>query len=122
MGDIDIVCESNNIEDWQQIKGDRTIIKFSSRKKSSEVLNKKKKLENSDIGKYGFNDGSRIYINESLRPYYSELWGKCKSIWQDQDRASFYRINGILRVKKSKHEKPIAITHDEDLLQLSEQK
>ena len=64
LGDIDVVCDSNDIEDCHRIKGDRTKNKFSSRRKSSEVLNKKKKLRNLDIGKYGLNDGSRIYIND----------------------------------------------------------
>ena len=95
LGDIDKVCDSNDIEDCHRIKGDRTIIKFSSRRKSTEVVNKKKKLKNLDIGKYGLNDGSRIYINESLCPYYRGLWGKCKGLWQDKVIASFYTINGI---------------------------
>ena len=96
LGDIDIVRDSNNIQDCHWIKGDRTIIKFSSRRKSSEVLNKEKKLKNLDIRKYGLNDGSRIYINESLCPYYHGLWGKCKGLWQDNVIASFYTTNGIL--------------------------
>ena len=104
LGDTDVVCNSNDIEDCHRIKGDRTIIKFSSRRKSSEVLNKKKKLKNLDIGKYGLNDGSRIYINESLCPYYHGLWGKCKGLWQDKVITSFYTINGILRVKKFEHD------------------
>ena len=91
----------------QRIKGDTTITKFSSRRKSSEVLNKKKKLKNLDIGKYGFNDGSMIYINESLCPYYRELLGKYKDLWQDKVIASFYTINGILSVEKSEYDKSI---------------
>ena len=31
------------------------------------------------------------------------------------------RVNGILRVKKSENDKPIIITHDEDLWGFSEQ-
>ena len=45
------------------------------------------------------NDGSRIYINESLCPYYHGLWGKCKGLWQDKVIASFYTINGICELK-----------------------
>ena len=70
---------------------------------------------NLDIGKYGLNDGSRVYINESLCPYYRGLWGKCKGLLQDKVKAYFYTINAILRVKKSEQDKPIIITHDEDL-------
>ena len=49
LGDINLVCDSNDIEDCHRIKEDRTMIKFSSRRKSSEVLNKKKKLKYLDI-------------------------------------------------------------------------
>ena len=122
LGGINVVCDSNNIENCHRIKEDRTISKFSSRRKSSKVLNKKQKPKNLDIGKYGFNDGSRIYINESLCPYYRGLQGKCKGLWQDKVIVSFYVINGILRVKKSEHDKPIIITHDVDLWQFNEQK
>ena len=121
LGDIDLVCDSNDIEHCHRIKGDKTIIKFSCRRKSSEVLNKKKKLKNLDIGKYGLNDGSRIYINECHCPYYRGLWDKCKGLWQDKVITSFYTIKGILRVKKSEHDKPVAITHYEDLWQFGEQ-
>ena len=41
LGGINVVCDSNNIEDCHRIKEDRTISKFSSRRKSFEVLNKK---------------------------------------------------------------------------------
>ena len=121
LGDNDVVCDSNDIEDCHRLKGGRTIIKFSSRRKSSELLNKKKKLKNLNIGKYGLNDGSSIYANESLCPYYRGLWGKCKGLWQDKVITSFYTINGILRIKKSEHDKPMIIIHDEDLWQFSEQ-
>ena len=95
LDDIDVVCDSNNIEDCHRIKGDRTIIKFSSQRKSSQVLNKTRKHKHLDIGKYGLNDGSRIYINKSLCPYYCGLWGKCKGLLQDKDITSFYTINCI---------------------------
>ena len=67
-----------NIEDCYGIKGNSTIIKFSCQRKSSELLNKKKKPKNLDIRKYDLNDGSRIYINESLCLYYRGLWEKMK--------------------------------------------
>ena len=110
LGDIDVVCDSNDIEYCHRIKGDRVIIEFNSRMKSSEILNKKKKLKDLDIGKYGLNDESSIYINESLCSYYRGLWGKYKGLCQDKVITSFYTINGILRVTKSEYNKPIIIT------------
>ena len=97
-----------------------TIVKFSSRRKSSEVLRKKKKLKNIDGSKFDFNAGVKLYINESLCPYYRGLWGKCKKLWLDKIIFSFYTINGILRIKMSEQDSTIAITHNEDLWQFQE--
>ena len=49
---IDVPCGSEDLEDCHRIKGDRTIVKFSSRRKSSEVLRKKKKFKNIDGSKF----------------------------------------------------------------------
>ena len=57
LNEIDVPCGSEDLEDCQRIKGDRTIVKFSSRRKSSEVLCKKKKLKNIDGSKFDFNTG-----------------------------------------------------------------
>ena len=40
LDDLDVICNSNDIKDCHLVKGDR----FSSQRKSSKVLNKKKKL------------------------------------------------------------------------------
>ena len=75
----------------------------------------KTELKSLDIGKYGLNDGSKIYIDENISLYYRTSWGKCARLWQDKVIASFYTINGILWVKKSEHDKQIITAHDEDL-------
>ena len=66
LGDIGVVCDSNDIEDCHRIKADRTLMKFSSRRRSSEVLNKKKKFKHFDIGKYGLNDGPTSLITRNM--------------------------------------------------------
>ena len=45
LNEIDVTCCSEDLEDCHRIKDDRTIVKFSSRRKSSEVLRKKKKIK-----------------------------------------------------------------------------
>ena len=107
LNEIDVSCGPEDLEDCHRIKGDRTIVKFSSRRKSSKVLRKKKKLKNIDGSKFDFNAGVKLYINESLCPYYRGLWGKCKKLWLDKVIFSFYAINSIIRIKKS--EQDIAI-------------
>ena len=70
LNEIDVPCGPKDLEDCHRIKGDRTIVKFSSRRKSSEVLRKKKKLKNIDGSKFDFNAGVKLYINESFCPYF----------------------------------------------------
>ena len=41
--EIDVPCGPEDLEDCHRIKGDHTIVKFSSRRKSFEVLHKKKR-------------------------------------------------------------------------------
>ena len=98
---IDVPYGPEDLEDCQRIKGDHTIVKFSSKRKSSEVLHKKKKVKNIDGSKFDFNTGVKVYINESLCPYYRGLWGKCKKLLRNKVIFSFYTINGILHIKKS---------------------
>ena len=43
LNEIDVPFGPEDLEDCHRIKGDLTILKFSSRRKSSEVLRKKKK-------------------------------------------------------------------------------
>ena len=73
--DINVVCDSNDIEDCHRIKRDRTTIKFSSRRKSSEVLNKKKKLKNLDIRKYGLNEDQGSTSMKPSAPILPQIMG-----------------------------------------------
>ena len=78
LGEIDVVCDSNNIEDCHRVKGGSTIIKCSSRREFSKVLNKKEKL--------------KIFILESkgsimvrgVCSWYRGLWAKCKGLWKNK--------------------------------------
>ena len=115
MNEIDLPCGPEDLEDYYRIKGDRTIVKFSSRRKSSEALRQKKKLKNMDGSKFDFNAGVNLYTDESLCPFHKRLWEKCKRLWLNKVIFLFYTINGILRIKKSERDSAIALTHDEDL-------
>ena len=64
LNEIDVPCGPEDLEDCHRIKGDRTIVKFSSRRKSSEVLRKKKKLKNIDGSKFDFNAEVKLYIKK----------------------------------------------------------
>ena len=113
-----IACSSNDIEACHRIKGSRTIVKFSSRRMSSKVLESKKKLKEKNFERIGFPKETAIFINESLCPYYRGIWNKCKILKQENKIHSFWTTNGIIRYKKNEHENPIPVFHDEDLEEL----
>ena len=73
LNEIDVPCGSEDLENCHRITGDPTIVRFSSRRKSSEVMRKKKKFENIDGSKFDFNVGAKLYINETLCSYYRGL-------------------------------------------------
>ena len=78
LNEIDVPFGPEDLEDCHRIKGDLTILKFSSRRKSSEVLRKKKKKKIHG-SKFDFNTGVKLYINESLCPYYRRLWANVRN-------------------------------------------
>ena len=84
----------------------RTIVKFSSRRKIAEIFNKKKILKDT---------GSRIYINESLCPYYKGLWNKCRNLKTEDKIHSFWTHNGNVKIKIYENSTPTILTHDVDV-------
>ena len=65
----DVAFVGKDIETCHRIKEGRAIVKFSTRRKSSELLSKKKKFKNVANDKFTFTLDSKIFINESLCPY-----------------------------------------------------
>ena len=65
-----------------------------------------------------FFEGTKIFINESLCPYYRSIWNKCKKLRANQKLHQFYTVNGIVRVKLEENGPPKGITHMLDLVNL----
>ena len=98
---------------------DRTIVvKFVNRKDCTNILRVKKDLKQLDPTKLSFTEGTKIFINESLCPYYRGIWNKCKKLRGNQKLHQFYTINGVVRVKLEENGTPKSITHMLDLLNL----
>ena len=115
---VDIACGENDIEACHRVRGNRTIVKFSSRRMSSSILNVKKRLYNKKFDDLNFPDKTSIYINESLCPYYRGLWNKCKNLWLNKKIHSFWTINGTVKYKKCEDDQPVPVFHDNDLEEL----
>ena len=89
----------------------------SHRKDSRRELLNKKKLKQLKPESLNLPASVKIYINESLCPYYKKLWTKCKKLWDAKRILSFWVSNGSIRVKLV-NENVSIITHDCDLEKL----
>ena len=89
-------------------KEGRTIIKFSNRKDFQALLKVKRDLNNLTIKDFGFEENNKIYVNESLCPYYRVLWAKSKRLHHLQKMFSFYVSNGSIKIKMKENDKGIS--------------
>ena len=81
-------------------KSDRTIVKFSRRKDCQHLMHIKKGLKDLNPAILSFPEGTKIYVNDSLGPYYNRLWNECKKIWNDKKIYSYFTINGTVTTKR----------------------
>ena len=97
---------------------ERTIVKFANRKDCLQILRVKKDLKSLDPKELDFPESTKIYINESLCPYYRGIWNKCKKLRTTQKIHQFYTISGLIRVKLEETGPSRVITHMIDLKEL----
>ena len=96
----------------------RTIVKFVNRKDCLQILRVKKDLKSLDPTELDFPENTKIFINESLCPYYRGIWNKCKKLRAIQKIHQFYTISGLIRVKLEETGPSRIITHMVDLKEL----
>ena len=98
-------------------KAPSVILKLTRRKDSRWVLLNKKMIKQLKPETLTLSAGVKIYINESLCPYYKNFWTKCRKLWDAKQILSFWVSNGSIRVKLVNENLSI-ITHDCDLVKL----
>ena len=120
---------------------DRTIIKLLNRKHAVKLLENKNKLkyvdfyENSSEENCNKNLSSdqvsvseqvkdrknfsikklKLFLNQSLCPYYRLLYGRVKELARDDLIDSFWISNGTIKMKELSESQPVSITHLTDL-------
>ena len=115
-GKINVETSSDKIQSCHRLRNKKTtIIKLSNRKDCQTILKSKSKFKNLSFVDLGFAEGTEIFVKESLSSYYKLLWSQCKNLYQKKRIASFYTINGTVRIKIKENEAPISITHHVDL-------
>ena len=105
-GEIGVNVNECDIQACHQLreKGG-TIVKFVNRKDRMNILRVKKDLKHLDPSKLSFSEGTKIFINESLCPYYRGTWNKARSLEQIKKCISFILLIGLF-----------ALTHMIDLV------
>ena len=91
----------------------RTIVKFSHRKDCQQSLKVKKDLSELNLTDMDLGN-TKIFINQSVCPYYTILWSKSKRLHAMKQIHSYYVSNGTMKVKLEENSRPISITHATD--------
>ena len=81
-------------------KFDCTIVKFSRRKDCQHLMRIKKELKDLNPTNLSFPEGTKIYVNDSLCPYYGGLWKECKKLCNNKKVYSYFTVNGTVRIKQ----------------------
>ena len=108
--------QKDNIEACHRLSStnDRTIIKFSKRKDCQQVLSVKKDLKNLNMEDLELPSSTRIFVNQSLCPYYRILWSKSKKLHSLGKIHIFFVSNSGIKVKINENSQPLSITHESD--------
>ena len=89
-----------------QGKMGQTIIKFSKRRVSKQVLNFRKDWTKLLIEDLQLTGQSKLYVKQSLCPYYRVLQSKSKSLHRMGKKFSYYVANGTLEIKIQETSQP----------------
>ena len=115
-GSIGCDISKDGIEACHRIskKNDSVIIKFSKRKVCQSILSAKRHLRNLDTNKVDLPENTKIFVNESLCPYYRVLWAKSKRLQILGKISNFYFSNSAIKIRRNENSDPISITHCAD--------
>ena len=105
------------IDDCHQLgkNNDRVIVKFTRRKDCKQALQVKKDLKDLTVDDLDLPQETKIFVNQSLCPYYRILWSKTKCLQSMVKINNFFTSGGTVKVKIDENSKPLAITHLDDL-------
>ena len=127
LGTIDVNVTTKDIEACHRLpysrkenkdNPKRTIVKFINRKNCEAAMKNRKALKDTDKTSLNFPEDTRIFVNDSLCPYYRGLYGKCKSLYLSKRIFAFWSSNGVIKLKVEEKSNLKSITHDYDLHRL----
>ena len=96
-------------------KHGRVIVKLLRRKDCQQVLNMKKHIQKITASDLDLpNTTVKLYLNESLCPYYRVLWSKSKALFTIGKIHSYFIPNRSPKKSLQEKEPSIPITHTAD--------
>ena len=114
MGKVGVRINDNDIESCHRVdRQGRTIVKFSHRKDCQQLMKVKKDLFELNLTDI-YLGNTKIFINQSVCPYYAILWSKSKRLHAMKQIHNYYVSNGTMKVKLEENSRPISITHATD--------
>ena len=67
-----------------------------------------------DMKEVDLPEGTQVYINQSLCPYYKSFWSKSKKLRTLGNIHIFFISNSTIKLKLQENSVPVAITHNSD--------
>ena len=61
------------------------------------MMRVKKDLKDLNATNFVLLAGTRLYINDSLCPYYRGMWNEAKKLWNKRKIFSYFTFSGTLR-------------------------
>ena len=84
--DIGVDICDRDIQACHRLKDkDQTTVKFTNRKDCLRILRAKRQLKGLDSAAVDLSEGTKIFVNESLCPYYRQIRNKCKKLREKQE-------------------------------------
>ena len=91
------------------------IVKFLRRKDCQQVLNVQKDIQKITATDLDLpNTTIKLYLNESLCPYYRILWSKSRALFTMGKIHSYFISNGSVKIRLQEKGSSIPITHTAD--------
>ena len=96
-------------------KQGRVIVNFLRSKDCQQVVSVKKGIQNITATDLNLpNTTVRLYLNESLCPYYRILWSKSKALFTMGKIHSYFISNGSVKIRLQEKGPSIPVTHTAD--------
>ena len=94
---VGVQVSDKDIEDFHRVgKRGQIIVRFCKRKVSKQVLNVMKDLTKLSMKDLQLTGQGKLYVKQSLCPYYWVLWSKSKSLHRMSKIFSYYVLNGTI--------------------------